>query len=388
MLLVFVIVAASSRLRADTGTCGGVTAMVPFTDVANSSFFCQIAEAYFSGLTNGTSQTTYSPANPVSRDQMAAFVTRTLDQSLKRRSRRTVLGQWWTTTPHYDAGLGVTPVSGAFFCASDGRDVWVTSGSSSQVTRVHASDGRVLGTWTGADHSEHVVSAMGKVFITANNLPGTLYMIDPSQPPGAVTTVTTTSPLGDLSYAIAFDGSRIWITDEKSVSIVTPGAAFPWASTTVSAGLTSPLGLVFDGSNIWVTDRGDSTIKKLNPDGSVSMTVQLDTIPDAPAFDGTNIWVPCEGANDVIVVRASTGAVIATLSGNGLNQPFTAAFDGQRVLITNSVVFSGSVSLWRASNLTPIGTFSTGGGTSVLGACSDGVSLWVTMGGPDQLVRF
>ena len=79
---------ASSRLQADTGTCGGVTTTLPFTDVMGNQFFCQIAEAYFSGLTNGTTATTYSPGNNVTRDQMAAFITRTQDSALKRGSHR------------------------------------------------------------------------------------------------------------------------------------------------------------------------------------------------------------------------------------------------------------------------------------------------------------
>jgi len=62
--------------------------MLPFTDVMGSPFFCQIAEAFFSGLTNGTSATTFSPSQNVTREQMAAFTTRTMDQSLKRGSRR------------------------------------------------------------------------------------------------------------------------------------------------------------------------------------------------------------------------------------------------------------------------------------------------------------
>ena len=52
----------SSQMQADTGSCGGVTITLPFTDVMGNPFFCQIAAAYFSGLTNGTSATTYSPA--------------------------------------------------------------------------------------------------------------------------------------------------------------------------------------------------------------------------------------------------------------------------------------------------------------------------------------
>src|SRR4030095_14450947 len=89
---------ASTRIQADTGTCGGASVTLPFTDVpGTSTFFCSIASAYYSGLTNGTTATTYSPSANVTRDQMAAFVTRTLGQSLKRGSRRAALQQWGKT---------------------------------------------------------------------------------------------------------------------------------------------------------------------------------------------------------------------------------------------------------------------------------------------------
>src|SRR5258708_2164647 len=95
--LITVITAASLRLQADTGTCVGASITLPFTDVsAGSVFFCSIAEAYFSALTNGTDATHFSPSANVPREQMAAFVTRTLDQSLKRGSRRAALKQFST----------------------------------------------------------------------------------------------------------------------------------------------------------------------------------------------------------------------------------------------------------------------------------------------------
>ena len=76
-LKIVVILMASKRMPADTGTCGSVLTTLPFSDVMGSPFFCQIAEAYFSGLTNGTTPTTYSPADIVSRQQMAAFADTT-----------------------------------------------------------------------------------------------------------------------------------------------------------------------------------------------------------------------------------------------------------------------------------------------------------------------
>ena len=90
------IVIASTRMPADTGTCGGATTTLPFTDVMGNIFFCDIAEAFFSGLTNGVTPTTYQPSATVLRDQMAAFVSRTQDSALRRGSRRAALKQWST----------------------------------------------------------------------------------------------------------------------------------------------------------------------------------------------------------------------------------------------------------------------------------------------------
>src|SRR6266850_938741 len=134
--LMLIITLGSGRLRADTGTCGAATTTLPFTDVMGNLFFCSIAEAFFSGLTNGTTATTYSPAQNVPREQMAAFVTRTLDQSLKRGSRRAALDQYWTPTS--SAGLALTTVGsspGSITC--DGADLWVAN--SGTVSRVRAS---------------------------------------------------------------------------------------------------------------------------------------------------------------------------------------------------------------------------------------------------------
>src|SRR5215218_11420088 len=108
ILLLASLTLLSTRLQADTGSCGGVTITLPFTDVMGSGFFCQIAAAYYSGLTNGTTATTYSPTDTVTREQMAAFISRTMDQSLKRGSRRAVTREWWT--PHNAGSLALTDV--------------------------------------------------------------------------------------------------------------------------------------------------------------------------------------------------------------------------------------------------------------------------------------
>jgi hypothetical protein len=378
----------SSRLKADTGSCGGLTITLPFTDVQGNPFFCLIAQAYFSGLTAGTSATTYSPGANVTREQMAAFITRTMDQSLKRGSRRAALNQWWT--PQNANSLALTDVGNTpGFVKFDGADLWVTNLFSDNVMRVRPSDGKVLDTWTGATRANGIVCAMGRIFVTNRGFgSGNLYMIDPTQPAGAVTTLTSSLPTG--TKRLAFDGSRLWTANQGdgSVSIVSLN---PTTVTTV-IGFNFPEGILYDGANIWVTEVNG--LLKLNADGSIAQTINVGSGHIFPVFDGTNIWVPNYTSNSVTVVRVkdaagnplATAFVLATLTGNGLNGPVSAAFDGERILVTN--LNGNSVSLWKATDLTPLGTFATGAASGPYGACSDGLNFWITLSETDKLARF
>lgn len=388
LALVVSLTVLSTQMRADTGMCGGANITLPFTDVPNTNvFFCSIAEAFLSGLSNGTTPTTYDPADQVPREQMAAFVTRTMDQSLKRGSKRAALNQYWTTKGANN--LALTTVGNApTDVQSDGADVWVTNFNGNSVSRVRASDGSKVGAdWTGANAAVGVLCAIGKVFVTGNESPGKLYQIDPTQPAGAVTPLS--SSLGNFPTGIAYDGQKIWTANEGSVSII---ALNPTAVTNVSTGFTSPQGVIYDGANIWVTDDIAGSVDKLDKlsaTGGITLSVSVGSLPSFPAFDGTNIWVPNDESNTVTVVRAVgglAGTVLATLSGNGLNLPSSAAFDGERIMVTN--LTGNSVSLWKASDFTPIGTFATGANTKPVGVCSDGVNFWIALQTAGKLARF
>jgi DNA-binding beta-propeller fold protein YncE len=383
--MALLIVAASSQLRADSGTCSGAQVNLPFTDIQGNGFFCQIAAAYFSGLTNGTSATTYSPGAPVAREQMAAFVTRTLDQSLKRGSRRAALDQWWT--PQTPETLGTTTVGDQpMSIKSDGELVWVANFVGNSISCIQASDGKLIKTYTGVTKPRALVVARGKIYVAGNEPAGKLYSIDPTS---ASSTATFVTDIGSNPIALAFDGEFIWCTNfvgniyrinfdpDPVVAIVDPA-------------LGIPASLIYDGANIWVIDQGDNKIKKLNGGGtSVLQDVVVGSSAQPPIFDGTNIWVPNYNNDTITVIRASTGVVLATLTGNGLNGPGQVAFDGERILVVNRD--GNGVSLWKASDLTPLGNFSTGtagGGSSPEGVCSDGLNFWITLSGYDKVARF
>ncbi len=361
---------AGGAVRRVQDTCG------PFTDV--SALFCPyVLEAYYTGITAGTSPTTFSPDVPITRGQAAVFAAKGLNQALARGSRRAALGQWWIPR---SLGLSIVRVDGPGFPVSDGTDVWVPL-NGGFVTRIRASDGSGLGSWTGAQSAYASLSAMGRIFVTGFQIPGQLYMIDPSQAGGVATTVA--GNLGADPGGIAFDGARIWTANSGgSVSIVTPGSSLPWAVTTVTTGFSSPSGIVFDGTNVWVCDLGLGSLLKLDAAGAILMTIPIGNFPGFPAYDGENIWVPDLSSNTVLVVRAATGAVIATLTGNGLASPVSAAFDGQRMLIAGD-----SLSLWNAADLSALGYVSHPS-LGLVGACSDGIAFWVTFVNTSEIARF
>jgi hypothetical protein len=380
---------AGAAVRIAQDQCG------PFTDVTPQ--FCPyVLEMYYLGITAGTSATTYSPNNPVTRGQAAVFVSKGINQALARSSKRAALGQWWLTAPHWDAGLGIAPgLDEAQGCTCDGADVWAADSGQNTVVRFRASDGKIVDSWTVATRPFQVLSAMGRIFIAdvEPGVPGSLYMIDPAQPSGDATLVA--GNLGAQPQRIVFDGARLWTVNAdggaatSSLSIVTPDSGTPWPVTTVTQGFSFLEDIVWDGSSIWVTDGGAGSLLRLDANGAIVQTVPASN-PGRMVFDGTNIWVlqfhGKRTPSDILVVRAITGEIVATLSGNGPTIAQRGAFDGRRIMIGNTDPPNVSpISLWDAASLQPLGTFSSGLNNSFEpgpnGICSDGVSFFLTFPG-------
>lgn len=404
VLLIGVVLALTtlSRLiRADTGSCSGGMLTLPFTDVpANNLFFCAIAEAYFTGLTNGTSATTYVPDQNVPREQMAAFITRTLDQSLKRGSRRAALGQWWRPT---SSGT-LRPVEFAStpaWIVCDGTDLWVTFPTGDSVVRIEASSGRVEQTWTGFAPATpgRIIAAAGRIFIVAQNgiAPGSIYVINPEATVPGNATVFENS-IGSLPGAVTFDGTYLWTANAGSGFPGTPGISRIRVSDALdnsfTAGFSFPRSIFWDGAALWVLDQGpdpdDDALKEVNP--STGEVIAVIPVPEGlreMIFDGTNLWISNFTGGSITVVRAVgslKGTVLQTVTGNGLNGCTGMAFDGERVLVTNTT--GNSVSLFKAADFTPLGSLSTGGATAPRSVCSDGVNFWIVRADSNDMVRF
>ena len=367
--------------------CGGATYPFPFTDVASvGAAFCPgIMEAYVTGVTRGTTPTTFSPNDPVPRLQMTTFLQRSLNQALARTSRRAALNQWWT--PQNTNSMQTIAVGGSpFYCAADGENIW-TSVSGGNVVQVQAGTGKVLGTWTGATNNLGVIVAAGKVFVAGEVSPaGKLYVIDPTLAPGPVGVAAIT--LGSNPVSVTFDGTNLWTANNGgSVSIITPQS--PYTVTTVSTGFNAPFGIIYDGASIWVTDYNAGKLLKLDAAGAIVQTVTVGTSPGLPVFDGANIWVPNFDTNSITVVQANSGNVMSTINTDANNKlfgPSTASFDGERVLVTN---YAGtSITVFKAADLSLIANVQTGALSQPYATCSDGINFWVTLQTPGNLLRF
>jgi DNA-binding beta-propeller fold protein YncE len=365
--------------------CGGVEYPFPYTDVSSvGAAFCPgIMEAYVTGVTRGTTPTTFSPDANVIRSEMTTFLQRSLDQGLTRSSKRAALNQWWT--PQNASTTQAISLTGSpQFCAADGEAIWTSNFG--QLIQVQANTGVPLGTWTGAAASEGLVVVPGKVFVAGSTSPGNLYLIDPTQAPAGVTTVA--SNLGDYPVGIAFDGTNLWTANGSSVSIITPQATTPYPVTTITNGFVGPYGILYDGAYIWVTDFGAGTLLQLDSSGNVLQTVSVGAGPQIPGFDGANIWVPNLLSNSITVVQARTGTVLATIAAdanNMLSGPSAVTFDGERVLVTNTVGFT--VSIFKAADLSFVANVPTGSMSYPFAACSDGINFWVPLPNVGNLLR-
>src|SRR5438552_9280037 len=161
--------AMTAAAGAHAALCGTGSYPFPYTDVAsvNDAFCRGIMESDTLGVTKGTTATTFSPNQNVDRTQMTTFLQRSIDQSLRRSSRRNVLGQWWT--PKTSDGLQIIALPGpgpAGFCKSDGERVWVANGFNFVSVQSSTGEIQVFATPGTPTAIGGVVVANGRIYVT------------------------------------------------------------------------------------------------------------------------------------------------------------------------------------------------------------------------------
>lgn len=263
--------------------------------------------------------------------------------------------------------------------AADGADLWVVGGGNpGTITRVRASDGAVVATWTGALNATDILAFSGRIYATSIDK---LYSLDPTQNGGQVQTVASSLPIG---HSLAFDGQFLWRVEGQNVGIFDGTGRINQIGS-----FGTVLGMVFDGTSLWLVtstglckhNAGDDVVAwNCSPvtGGFASASVN-------PIFDGINLVIPDRDANKIVIVRPSTTTVVGTITGNGLDKPGYAAFDGERIAFSNA--FANTVSIFRASDFSPLGVVNLGGGGVQYQIASDGLHFFVLNASNNKVIR-
>jgi Collagen triple helix repeat (20 copies) len=281
------------------------------------------------------------------------------------RAEKAALLQWY----RQDFPVGDTPVGIAF----DRANIWVANASSGTVTKLRASDGTNLGTFT-VGSSVRAVAFDGANMWVSHGADG-LTKLRASD--GANLGTFT---MGGSPGRMAFDGAHIWVVVGSGVTKVRASDGGILGTFPLSGGA---FGVAFDGAFMWVVNPLINTVTKLRAsDGSMIGSFGVGASPRGVAFDGANIWVTNFNGISVTKLRASDGANLGTF-GTGID-PQALAFDGANIWVANGV--SNSVTKLRASDGANLGTFATGLGPNAV--AFDGANVWVTSAFSDSVAKY
>lgn len=256
----------------------------------------------------------------------------------------------------------------AYAITFDGAHLWVTNSTSSNLTKLRASDGAVAGTYAAGTGSLGVAFDGANIWVSSF---GENKVVKVRASDGANQGAFT---VGSGPGSLAFDGSSVWIANYSSGDVTRIRASDGASLGTYSVG-PNPTGIAFDGSSIWVATYGDAGLTKLRAsDGANQGKVTVGAAPYGVAFDGASVWVASSGSGTVSKVRASDGAIVGTFVVGP--EPNGVVFDGSSVWVARG---TGKVVKLRPSDGAVIGTFSVDAGAASV--AFDGAHVWVVLQG-------
>jgi YVTN family beta-propeller protein len=299
--------------------------------------------------------------------------------------------------------VGGAPAAGA---VDNTGHVWISNSGSGSVTRM-LPDGTVIGIYPIAPGAETADAAQrSTVWYLAQRSGNHLWRADvaPGTPvPAGIAfagnsiwiadygrgvavqmsmsgAVLQSVPVGAGPFAIAFNGTQVWVANETSNTVTVINGANGAVVATYPTGIT-PVGIECDGVHMWIANSNSNTLVEMNFDGSTVATFSVSDPTSGLAWDGVRMWVSSFGGsvvgirsedgttlgpiavgagtqgiayngvdwvyvaglqtNTVTVVRITDGKIIATLPVG--SEPVAVMFTGINVLVTNSL--GNSVSL-------------------------------------------
>ncbi|MEN9582973.1 MAG: hypothetical protein RL641_927 [Candidatus Parcubacteria bacterium] len=216
----------------------------------------------------------------------------------------------------------------------DGTNIWVGGGSSdgAKFFKVNTSDGSYIA-YSMPEMTADTI--FGLIFdgtsLWARGRQG-LAKIHPSD--GTYTFYTM-----DYGEGMAFDGEFLWTTfssDANDVTLLKVDPADGSYTTYVLHGLAQTFALAFDGTSIWVVDSGSPmTLAKVNPSDGTYTLYPMDSgennvqYPTEILFDGTDLWIATYTApTKLLRVNVADGSHVAYTMATGEDYGSSLAFDG------------------------------------------------------------
>lgn len=292
------------------GACG------PFGDV--SSLVCNaVLKIYFLGVTVGTSPTTFSEGDPVTRGQMALFLARTYDQ-VQRTENPVRLAQGLVNQPsnyeYFDDLKDPLLTGRPNGFATDGLYDYVASQDTTKIGIYVSANGVRIGSFTTGTTNNRMVCNGIYLYITSR-YGTTLKRIQLRS--GMVTDpwgASLPSGTGDICFAL----DNVAVTTNSGISIEN---TFSNGVTNVDLG-GGAYGVVFDGAYLWASGGpGGDKLFKIDVGGTIQpgYPVTLDgPVNYYMGNDGQNLWIPIKiggttPAIEIVGMRAQSGVKVDEL---------------------------------------------------------------------------
>jgi YVTN family beta-propeller protein len=181
-------------------------------------------------------------------------------------------------------------------------------------------------------------------------------------------------PVGAGPWEFAFDGQRLWVSNELNDTVQAIDPATGAVQQTVKVG-RRPGALVFDGQYLWVVNQLDDTLQAIDPATlAVVREIQTDDRPAALLFDGAKLWVTNYSQNQVQAFDPQSGQRVGDPVPVGF-LPWAMAFDGQRVWVANR----NTDSLTIIDTRSPSNAVTLPAGGTPAGLAFDGNWMWVSL---------
>jgi hypothetical protein len=182
------------------------------------------------------------------------------------------------------ATTSVAGLTSAQDIAFNGKNILVSSWTTNRVHAFSPYSVTQVSQW-GPFAQPRGILPMGDVTWVASAGDGTIKIISDTAP-------TESFSVGGNPAYMAFDGSRVWITDGAEFGAVR--VVNPVTRTVISTVNTNgqTLGLSFDGKAMWIADWSNERVLRFEPNVSLTnfTTSNVGGRPLGTAFDGVRVW--------------------------------------------------------------------------------------------------